>query len=68
MRFSLVYNLLERGILISPIQSHWKTLYDYYLVMPEHHKKRPKVKRFEAWLRTEVREIESSWERFQKPE
>lgn len=68
VRFSLVYSLLERGILISPIQSHWKTMYDYYLVMPEHHKKRPKVKRFEAWLRKEVREIERSWARFQKPE
>ncbi|MDI3324843.1 LysR substrate-binding domain-containing protein [Pontibacterium granulatum] len=64
VRFSLVYGLLERGILISPLPEHWKTIYDYYLVMPEHHKKRPKVRRFEAWLRRETNKIGESWNRF----
>lgn len=66
IRFSLVYELLERGLLVCPIPMYRPTTFKYYLVAPEHHFKRPKVQRFEHWLRQEIQEINQSWETFKQ--
>jgi LysR family glycine cleavage system transcriptional activator len=64
LRFSLAYELLERGLLICPAPVYLKSEFDYYLVAPDSYFKRPKVRRFEAWLTREIQVIEQSWEAF----
>ncbi|MEH6651385.1 MAG: LysR substrate-binding domain-containing protein [Motiliproteus sp.] len=64
LRFSLAYELLQRGQLICPVPIALKSSYDYYLVAPESHFQRPKVMRFENWLRQQIEVIESSWQQF----
>ena len=64
LRFSLAYDLLERGQLVCPFPVYLSSAFDYYLVAPEAHFQRPKVKRFESWLGEEIKVIEQSWERF----
>jgi len=66
LRYSLVYELLERGQLICPVNSYLKSAYDFYLVAPQLHFKRPKVQQFESWLRNELKVIESSWLNFKQ--
>lgn len=63
-RFSLVYELIERGQLTCPLPIYLPSSFDYYLVAPEHHFKRPKVQRFEHWLRQQTDEISRRWELF----
>ena len=64
VRFSLAYELIERGQLVCPLPVYWHSPYSYYLVAPEGHFLRPKVQQFEAWLMEETAEIERAWERF----
>lgn len=64
LRFSVVYELIERGQLTCPLHHPLRTSYRYYLVAPEHHFKRPKVRQFTDWIRHEIKEIERSWECF----
>ena len=64
LRFSLAYELLERGHLICALPMHIKSVFDFYLVAPESNFKRPKVRKFENWLRKEIQSIETSWETF----
>ncbi len=64
LRFSLAYQLLERGQLVCPLHWHFESPYRFYLVAPERHFERPKVRRFEHWIRDGVAEIEASWQRF----
>ncbi|MEH6470363.1 MAG: LysR substrate-binding domain-containing protein [Halopseudomonas sp.] len=64
LRFSLAYDLLQRGLLVCPIPIYLKSAYDYYLVAPDSYFKRPKIRRFEDWLRKEIKVIENSWEAF----
>lgn len=64
LRYSVVYELIEREQLICPLFMSLATDYHYYLVAPEHHFKRAKVKLFAQWIRQEIKEIEHSWQRF----
>lgn len=64
LRFSLAYDLLERGLLICPIPVYLRSVFDFYLVAPEQHFQRPKVRTFENWLRQEIQVIDRSWEQF----
>jgi LysR family glycine cleavage system transcriptional activator len=66
LRFSLAYELLQRGQLICPVPIYLKSDFDYYLVAPEAYFQRPKVRQFESWIRQEVEVIETSWQRFQQ--
>ncbi|WP_210395119.1 LysR substrate-binding domain-containing protein [Motiliproteus sediminis] len=66
LRFSLVYELLARKQLICPLPVWLKSRYDYYLVAPPAHFKRPKVRQFEQWLRTEFAATQSEWQKFQR--
>ena len=66
VRYSLVYELIERGTLICPYPMYRPTAFNYFLVAPAHHFKRPKVQRFEHWLKQETQEIQQSWERFKQ--
>lgn len=66
VRYSLVYDLLEKGQLVCPLPVYMNSLYKFYLVAPEPYFRRPKVRRFDAWLREEVSEIEQSWSAFSK--
>ena len=64
LRFSLVYELLQRGQLICPTAVYLKSVFDYYLVAPDAYFQRPKMRKFERWLRDEAKEIEASWQQF----
>lgn len=64
LRYSVVYELIDRGQLICPLFMTLPTDYHYYLVAPEHHFKRAKVKQFTQWIRQEIKEIEHSWQQF----
>ncbi|MBN3561727.1 LysR family transcriptional regulator [Aliamphritea spongicola] len=61
MRFSLVYELLQRGQLICPEAVAVKSAYSFFLVAPPAHFQRDKIIRFEHWLREELRVIEAGW-------
>jgi len=64
VRFSLVYELLQRGQLIAPLRLHHHSAYNYYLVAPEHHFKKKKVQLFESWLQQEIKDIERAWTKY----
>jgi len=64
LRYSLAYELLDRGVLVSPLNVYLKSTYQYYLVAPTPHFDRPKVQQFERWLRAQVKEIEESWQHY----
>lgn len=64
LRYSLVYDLLQRGQLICPIPIYLKSEFDFYLVAPQANFKRPKVIKFENWIRKEIKQIEISWKAF----
>lgn len=63
LRFSLAYELLQRGQLVSPLPIHLKSIYDYHLVAPAPYFERPKIKQFESWIRQEIKAIEENWQR-----
>lgn len=64
VRFSLVYELIAKGILCCPLPVYLDSPYQYHLVAPSAHFKRHKVRRFEHWLRDELKEIEEGWSDF----
>ncbi|MEH6580112.1 MAG: LysR substrate-binding domain-containing protein [Amphritea sp.] len=64
LRYSLAYELLERGHLICPIPIYLKSEFDFYLVAPEANFQRHKVRQFEDWLRQEIKVIDTSWTAF----
>jgi LysR family transcriptional regulator, glycine cleavage system transcriptional activator len=64
LRYSLAYDLIEQGSLICPLPVYLKSQFSYHLVAPELNFERSKVKKFERWLRQEVRDIEESWSKF----
>ncbi|WP_027857719.1 LysR substrate-binding domain-containing protein [Marinobacterium jannaschii] len=66
VRFSLAYELIERGQLVCPLPVYWHSPYSYYLVAPKGHFSRPKVEQFEAWIMEETAGIERAWERFRQ--
>ncbi|WCN11056.1 LysR substrate-binding domain-containing protein [Marinomonas mediterranea] len=64
IRFSLVYDLIKKGQLISPLPFYMKSTYHFYLVAPPSHFKYEKVQKFRNWLKNEVKEIQTSWEEY----
>ena len=68
VRFSLVYELLARGMLICPIDIYLDARYGFYLVAPERHFSRQKVQLFETWLRAETAQIDAAWQLFSRGE
>ncbi|MEM5528928.1 LysR family transcriptional regulator [Gammaproteobacteria bacterium AS21] len=64
LRFSLIYKLLESGQLICPLPYYFQSGFSYYLVAPENHFNYPKIKKFERWLKDEMRDINSHWQSF----
>ncbi|MBY4675790.1 LysR substrate-binding domain-containing protein [Marinobacterium arenosum] len=64
LRFSLVYGLIERGLLICPLAGYLPTPFSYYLVAPPSYMKRPKVQQFRRWLQAECRQVEKAWQAF----
>lgn len=66
MRYSLVYELLQKGQLISPLSLYIRSRYNFFLVAPAPHFKYEKVQKFRAWLKQEVKEIQRSWLSYQQ--
>ena len=64
MRYSLVYELLEKGLLVCPLSYYLESTYALYLVAPEWHFNRLKIQNFEAWLRAELQTVGEGWARF----
>lgn len=64
LRFSLIYELLDRGQLICPLPVWIKSDFDYYLVAPPSHFKRKKVQNFERWLDSEFAITKTRWTDF----
>ncbi len=59
-RSSLVEDDLKSGHLIKPFEISLPVEFAYYVVYPEQHLSRPKVKVFRDWLFSEVVEVEAS--------
>jgi len=57
VRHSLVYELLQKKQLVRPFPFVYQPDFAYYLVAPENHFQRQKVKNFEGWLREEIKEV-----------
>jgi LysR family glycine cleavage system transcriptional activator len=64
IRYSLVYELMQKGQLISPLPLYMKSQYNFYLVAPAPHFKYDKVVRFRHWLKHEVKVIKKSWQTY----
>ena len=64
MRFGLVYELLEKGLLVCPLPIYMKSQYDFYLVAPPQHFKYQKVMKFKYWIEKEVKVIDASWAQY----
>ena len=64
LRFSLIYELLERGQLICPLPFYFQSGYSYYLVAPENHFKYNKIQNFHTWLVEEMSDIDKHWQAF----
>lgn len=64
LRFSLIYDLLEKQQLICPLPFYFQTGFSYYLVGPENHFRYQKVQHFQQWLMEEMSEIGQHWQRF----
>lgn len=61
IRFSMVADLLNRGLLACPLPLQFKIQHDYYLLAPSAHFRRPKVKRLEHWLMQEFSALDHAW-------
>lgn len=64
MRYSLVYELMQKGQLISPLPLYMKSRYNFYLVAPAPHFKYEKLIKFRRWLKNETKEIQKSWQAY----
>lgn len=62
IRYSLVYELIQKGQLISPLPLFMKSRYNFYLVAPAPHYKYEKVSNFRRWLKHEIKVIQKSWQ------
>lgn len=65
-RFSLIYKLLQQGLLICPLPIYMKSRYDMYLVAPPQHFSYTKITRFKHWIEEDVGEIKQSWQEYLK--
>lgn len=66
LRFSLIHELLARGLLVCPLNSYLKSPLSYYLVAPARHFQRPKVQTFQQWISREIQETDKAWRLFHK--
>lgn len=66
LRYSVIYELLDRQQLICPLPLALPSDYRYYLVAPAHHFKRPKVQQFSHWIAQEIQTIETRWQAFEQ--
>ncbi|MGB0944471.1 MAG: LysR family transcriptional regulator [Marinomonas sp.] len=64
IRYSLVYELIKKGQLISPLPLFMKSRYNFFLVAPAPHFKYDKISNFRRWLKNEVKEIQHSWKQY----
>ena len=64
LRYSIVYEYIEKGQLVCPFDFIYEH-YAYYLIAPERHFHKPKVQCFEKWLREEMQIIENSLQKLQ---
>lgn len=64
MRYSLVYEQLDKNLLCCPLPFYMESDYALYLVAPEWHFRRVKISSFEAWLRSELKLVEERWADF----
>jgi len=64
IRYSLVYELMQKGQLISPLPLYMKSRYNFYLVAPAPHFKYDKMVKFRRWLKLELKEIQKSWQTY----
>ncbi|WP_067869204.1 LysR substrate-binding domain-containing protein [Neptuniibacter marinus] len=62
IRYSLAFELIQRGQLVCPVNFYWHSVFSYYLVAPEAYFQRHKVKVFSQWIINEVSVIESTWQ------
>jgi len=60
LRYSLVYELLESGLLFCPFDVSLPADYQYYLVAPEAKFRSPKVRAFVSWITAEVQSVAAS--------
>jgi LysR family glycine cleavage system transcriptional activator len=61
LRYSLIYELLDRKQLICPLPFYFQSGYSYYLVAPESHFQYQKIKNFHQWLNEEMSDINQHW-------
>lgn len=57
LRYNLIYQQILRQQLVSLFDFSHPSAYSYYLVAPNHHFSKPKVKLFEKWLTEAISEI-----------
>jgi LysR family glycine cleavage system transcriptional activator len=58
LRYSLVYQQLQRKQLVKLFDYEYACEYGYYLVAPAHHFELPKIQQFEQWIKQEILEIQ----------
>ncbi|MEM5537820.1 LysR family transcriptional regulator [Neptuniibacter pectenicola] len=66
IRYSLAFELIQRGQLVCPANVYWNSDFRYYLVAPEAYFQRHKVKVFSQWIIDEVSVIEKSWQAYKQ--
>lgn len=64
IRYSLAFELIQRGQLVCPLNVYWDSPYTYFLVAPESNFSRPKVAAFTHWLKDQIALIEVNWTDF----
>lgn len=64
IRYSLAFELIQRGQLVCPLNVYWDSPYTYFLVAPDLHFGRPKVAAFAHWLKGQIAIIEEQWSDF----
>jgi LysR family glycine cleavage system transcriptional activator len=58
VRYSLIYQQLQRKQLVQLFDYSFPCSYAYYLVAPKHHFNQQKVQKFEGWIKQEMQGIE----------
>ncbi|MGH1430964.1 MAG: LysR family transcriptional regulator [Neptuniibacter sp.] len=66
VRFSLIYEYIQRGHLVCTLPYYWYSPYANYLVAPGSHFERPKVAAFSRWISEQAQTIDIHWEAFKK--
>jgi LysR family glycine cleavage system transcriptional activator len=58
LRYSLVYQQLQRKQLVKLFDYEYACEYGYYLVAPAHQFDLPKIQQFEQWIKQQILEIQ----------